>query len=92
MDSDAPSATRFEYRGWLVDIEVTAADGGHFAGYADLRFDGTHKCRVTLATARPDPTAARWALDSRARDFIDEWTSRPKPGVAVAEDDDEGVH
>ena len=91
MDSDAPSANRFEYRGWLVDIEVTSADAGRFGGHADLRFDGTHKCRVTLATARADSSAARWALDSRARDFIDEWTSRPRPRPSAAEDD-EGIH
>jgi hypothetical protein len=90
MDSDAPSATRFEYRGWLVEIEVTSADAGLFAGHADLRFDGSHKCRVTLATARLDSSAARWALDSKARDFIDEWTSRPRPKPSIA-DDDEGI-
>lgn len=92
MDSDLPSANRFEYRGWLVEIEVTAAEAGRFAGHADLRFDGTHKCRVTLATARADGSAARWALDSRARDFIDEWTSRPRPKPANADDEDEGIH
>lgn len=88
MDSDSPSATRFEYRGWLVEIEVTAAAAGQFAGHADLRFDGAHKCRVTLATSRLDSSAARWALDSKARDFVDEWTSRPRPKPSLSEEDE----
>ena len=43
--------------------------------YADLIYQGEHICRVSLC-ARLDPHAARWALDSKACDFIDEWSTR----------------
>ena len=79
---EAGDASRFEYRGWIVQIEVASSSnsGDSFAGHADLFHDGTYKCRVVLATSRADSTSARWALDSKARDFIDEWTMRPRSG------------
>ena len=67
----------FEYRGWLVKIDLNK-DGAGFSGHADLHYDGKYKCRVVLATNGLDDRSARWALDSKARDFIDEWTMRPR--------------
>ncbi|WP_162593955.1 hypothetical protein [Variovorax sp. PBL-E5] len=69
----------FEYRGWWVSIE-TAASGEFFAGHADLRHRGEHKCRLVLSTSRADPATARWALDSKARDYIDAWSERQHTG------------
>lgn len=77
MNANESSALHFEYRGWFVDIEVLA-EGECFAGHADLKFDGKHRCRVVLATGHMQPSTARWALDSKARDFIDEWSTRSR--------------
>ena len=62
----------FEYRGWLVKIEIDHVDN-YFSGHADLHHEGKSKCRLVLATTGLDINSARWALDSKARDFIDEW-------------------
>ena len=66
-------ANNFEYRGWQVRLEVSGSDA-IFAGHADLSLNGVQKCRLVLATSRNDRVAARWALDSKARDYIDNWT------------------
>jgi hypothetical protein len=69
----------FEYRGWIVKIEVDGL-GECFAGHAELQHRGEFKCRVALATSRQDAESARWALDSKARDYIDAWTEQPHTG------------
>jgi hypothetical protein len=68
--------TDFEYRGWQVHIEP---DGSAHASamHADLYYQGKYKCRVAL-TSKLDPACACWALDSKARDFIDEWSMKPR--------------
>jgi hypothetical protein len=65
------SANNFEYRGWLVSVEIGASEHG-FCGHGDLRSNGTHRCRVMLKTPRGDWRSALWALDGKARDFVDE--------------------
>lgn len=75
----------FEYRGWLVKIEIDHVDN-YFSGHADLHHDGKYKCRLVLATTGLDSSSARWALDSKARDFIDEWTMRPRTGTTGLQD------
>ena len=69
------SGSEFDYRGWLVRVEVKGA-GAAFSGRADLLRKGQHKCRLVLSNSRVDATAARVALDTKARDFIDDWMSR----------------
>ena len=80
MKVDGHPADNFEYRGWLVSIEVTGGET-MFSGHADLHLDGDHKGRVVLAAGRADQAAARWALDSKARDFVDEWVTRSQAGA-----------
>lgn len=55
--------------------------GGEFASHADLQHDGKFVSKVRLATARSDVAGARWALDSKSRDFIDEWTMHRQLGI-----------
>jgi hypothetical protein len=73
------SGANFEYREWVVRVEVTDAGEG-FLGGADLLRKGQHKCRLVLSTSRLDATAARHALGTKARDFIDDWLSRNETG------------
>jgi hypothetical protein len=73
-------ANNFEYRGWRVRMEVTGIDTS-FSGHATLFLDGEQKCRLVLATSRADRVAARWALDSKARDYIDDWHSKRHTGT-----------
>jgi len=73
-------ANNFEYRGWQVHIEVTGGDA-MFSGHADLSLNGGLNCRIVLATSRNDRAAARWALDSQARDYVDDWTSNLHTGT-----------
>ena len=73
------TATHFEYRGWNVRLEVTGA-GAEFAGHAQLEHDGKLQSTVTLDSPRADASSARWALDSKARDFIDAWKGKPRAG------------
>ena len=75
----ADSGSEFDYREWLVRVEVTG-DGEAFSGRADLRRKGQHKCRLVLSTSRLDAGAARLALSTKARDFIDDWMSRNETG------------
>lgn len=77
--SPADPANNFEYRGWQVRIEVTVNNNA-FSGHADLLLDDVQKCRVVLATSRSNSTSARWALDSKARDYIDDWHTRRHTG------------
>ena len=72
-------ANNFDYRGWHVQLEVKGDDSA-FSGHASLTLDGEQKCRLVLATGRADPVTARWALDSKARDYIDDWNSRRHTG------------
>lgn len=74
-----PGPDDFEYRGWLVYIELTST-GDTIAGRADLHRDGMYKCRLVLASARLDRASACLALESKSKDFIDEWTARPHLG------------
>jgi len=75
----ADTGGEFDYREWVVRVEVTGA-GDAFSGRADLLRKGQHKCRLVLSTSRLDATAARLALGTKARDFIDEWMSRHETG------------
>lgn len=76
---DVDSGAHFEYREWEVRVEVTGA-GEAFSGRADLLRKGEHKCRLVLSTTRLDATAARLALGTKARNFIDNWISRNESG------------
>mgnify|MGYP001147638115 CR=1 FL=1 len=71
----ADGGGEFDYREWIVRVEVTGA-GEAFSGRADLLRKGQHKCRLVLSTSRLDSTAATLALGTKARDFIDDWMSR----------------
>jgi hypothetical protein len=77
MGTDEDAA--FEYRGWRVTMETGAAQE-MFSGHADLFCNGEHKCRLVLATPRADGVSARWALDSKARNYIDSWAERVHTG------------
>jgi hypothetical protein len=72
MDSEGRS--NFEYRGWQVHIEPP--DAG-VALHADLSYQGKYTCRLVLSSEM-DASCAWWALDSKARNFIDEWSMRPR--------------
>ena len=72
-------ANNFEYRGWHVQLKLTD-DDSTVSGHANLSLDGEQKCRLVLATSRVDWVTARWALDSKARDYIDDWTSKRHTG------------
>jgi hypothetical protein len=74
----ADRANNFEYRGWLVHIGVHA-DGTCFNGEADVSIHGQRKALLTLPLPCRDAVAAVWALDSLARNFIDEKCVRPPP-------------
>ena len=76
------SGAEFDYRAWVVRVEVTGA-GEAFSGRADLLWKGQHKCRLVLSTARLDAIAARVALGTKARDYIDDWMSRHEIGESV---------
>ena len=69
----------FEYRGW-VRIEVIGK-GERFSAHAHLRLKGEQRCLLVLATSREDHAAASAALGAKARDYIDDWTSRPHTGT-----------
>jgi len=84
LPTDSPGApfdqaNNFEYRGWHVQLELTSNDST-FSGHANLSLEGEQKCRLVLATRRADRSTARWALDSKARDYIDDWTSKRHTG------------
>ena len=81
----ADSGDEFDYREWVVRVEVTDA-GEAFSGRADLLRKGQQKCRLVLSTSRLDATAARLALGSKARDFIDDWMSRNETGQSSFSD------
>ena len=81
----ADSGSEFDYREWLVRVEVTG-DGEAFSGRADLRRKGQHKCRLVLSTARLDATAASVVLGAKARDYIDDWMSRNETGQSQFSD------
>ena len=70
---------QFGYREWVVRVEITGA-GEAFSGRADMFRKGQHKCRLVLSTSRLDATAAKLALCTKARDFIDDWMSRNNTG------------
>lgn len=76
-------SSRFEYNGWHVSIEIgNAADPK--SCYAELSYWQHRICRVDLSTAL-DACAVRWALDSRACDFIDHcWSTRLRSGAQAA--------
>ena len=73
---DTADRTEFEYRGWQVRIEPNGSEAP-CAMHADLYYQGKYKCRVALS-AEMEPSCACWALDSKARDFIDEWSMKPR--------------
>lgn len=77
--------TDFEFRGWIVSIEIDRAENC-FSGHADLHYDGNYKCRLVLATTSLDDSSARWELESRARAFIDDWIMRPHTGTTGFQD------
>ncbi|RYE60683.1 MAG: hypothetical protein EOP20_01835 [Hyphomicrobiales bacterium] len=80
MANEDETADNFEYRGWQVRIAIDAI-GPPFSGHADLWLNNVMKCRVVLSTHRSEASSARWALDSKARDYIDDWVTRPRTGT-----------
>jgi len=70
----------FEYRGWEIHIEVIGKAEG-FSGHADLRLKGEQRCLLVLATSRENRAASSATLGAKARDYIDDWTSRPHTGT-----------
>jgi len=61
----------FEYRGWMVAVEVVPAASGDLA-VVELFFDGSTRCRLHRALAPADDQAEAVAtLDARARAYID---------------------
>jgi hypothetical protein len=71
-------ANDFEYRGWLVHLEVRA-EGSLFTGDADLSRGGKQVRRVHLPMPCRNEISARWALDCLACDLIDDESFRPTP-------------
>ncbi|RYE45593.1 MAG: hypothetical protein EOP24_19170 [Hyphomicrobiales bacterium] len=69
-------ATRFEYRGWQIDIKLADAADAHSC-FAELSYRGNTICRVRLSMVL-DARAVPWALDSKACDFIDRWSARQR--------------
>ena len=68
--------SHFEYRGLHVRIETSdCVDTANWR--AHLSYQGQSICRVSLHTDLAPP-AAVWALDSKACDFIDEWSNRSR--------------
>ena len=61
--------------GWTCWIEVQRGEEGFYAGRADLRQDGTHRCVFVLAR-QPTPEAALARAKFRADHFIQEWATR----------------
>jgi hypothetical protein len=74
-----PGADAFEYRGWRITTKLEGADEV-ISGRADLHLNGAYKCRLLLASARRDRAGAKLALETKAKDFIDEWHSRDHGG------------
>ena len=79
LTTDGHRGGKFEYRGWLVHIEVTGQGTG-FAGHADLYLKGDHKCRVVRATSSSEHLSFQRTLEAKAREFIDEWLTRSESG------------
>jgi hypothetical protein len=80
MDEDG-EVKRFVYEGWEIRISLTAAPAdGQVAGHADLWRRGIHKCRIALSGRFPDDASACGAPERKAKDWIDDWTSRDHTG------------
>jgi hypothetical protein len=75
-------ADRFWFKGWVVSIEV-AGDKTMFSGRTHLHVYEEHKHRIVLATSRSEQAATRQALDSKARDFVEQWIARSQAGTAA---------
>ena len=61
----------FEYRGWMVAVEVEPAPAGAMA-IAELFFDGSPRCRLHRAVPPTgDQADAVATIDARARAYID---------------------
>ena len=66
----------------MVRIGV-GGDGAMFSGRTDRHLYEEHKGRIVLATSRSDQAATRQALDSKARDFVEQWIARSQAGTAA---------
>lgn len=79
-------STRFEYRGWQVDIKVVDAADAR-SSFAELSYRGNTIGRMRLSIVL-DARAVPWALNSKACDFIDQWcaqqhTARARQSVVL---------
>jgi len=85
MTMDADRIDTAEYRGWEVRLAIGDADDGvaGFGGHAELWLNGDHKCRIVLASSRTVEADARYALEAKARAFIDEWITRSHTGTTM---------
>lgn len=74
------NVNNFEYRGWHVHLEIISG-GSAFSGHADVTLNGVQKCRLVLSTTTEDLVSAKWALDSKARDYIDNYVDHLQSGL-----------
>lgn len=74
----ASGTSRFEYRGWEVQICLRAATATDLFAFAELNFQGRLVTRLDLP-GRLDARTCSWSLSTRACDFIDAWCARQLP-------------
>jgi hypothetical protein len=71
--------TDFELpEGWTCWVDLEQAPEGTFAGKAELRQGRVQRCVFVLAQ-QPSREAALERVKFRARYFVDEWMTRPRP-------------
>ncbi|RST53262.1 hypothetical protein [Variovorax sp. MHTC-1] len=72
---------RFVYADWEIRVCLSALGAdGQTAGHADLWREGAHLCRVALSGRFADEAQACDALERKARDWVDDWSSRDHTG------------
>ena len=75
------SSNKFEYTGWVVEVQCDEVDPhSRVAGHADLSQGGVRKCRVALVSPLRDDANAIEVLGEKARAFIDDWDRRHLTG------------
>lgn len=78
--SEDGEVKRFVYADWEIRVSLSALADGQTAGHADLWREGAHLCRVALSGRFADEAQACDALERKARDWVDDWSSRDHTG------------
>ncbi|MDM0087750.1 MULTISPECIES: hypothetical protein [unclassified Variovorax] len=80
-DRSETEVRRFDDDGWTVRIHLTGTGpDGFLAGHADVSQAGLPRCRLMLVGQRHDAASATEVLETRARDFIADWSRRDHSG------------